>query len=314
VVAGLAVVVALTAGIVGADPYKRFQSFKEPPQSFAGGNYTASHLASGAGNGRWQFWQAAFDQFKSKPLSGGGAGSYEAYWAKHGTINYFVRDAHSLYLQTLGELGIGGFLLLVGFFGSVFLAARRRLALARGPDRAVSLALDWMWQLTVVGAIGVAAFALLTGPSTDFGPEGARRRLTPRGRFLARAVAVGLAFTAIAGLAIPLLAQTDVRASQQSAAKGNHAAALSHALDGRKWQPWAASTQLQVALAQRDAGQLPAAKASIAKAIQRDPSDWRLFVVSAQIENALGHPRAARADLQHAKSMSPHSAALASVQ
>jgi Tfp pilus assembly protein PilF len=69
-----------------------------------------------------------------------------------------------------------------------------------------------------------------------------------------------------------------------------------------------------VALAQKDAGQLTAAKASIGKAIDNDPSNWRLYVVSASIENALGHPAAAQANLRHARELSPRSTVLASVR
>src|SRR3954468_11779077 len=101
-VVGLAFVVGFTVGAVGSDPYKRFESFKQPPKEFTGGSYTSSHLTSGASSGRWQFWDAAYHQFQSKPLTGGGAGSYQAYWAKHGTIEYFVKDGQSLYLHRLG--------------------------------------------------------------------------------------------------------------------------------------------------------------------------------------------------------------------
>jgi O-Antigen ligase len=324
---GAAAVVAITVGIVGANPQKRFDSFKQPPQAFTGGNYTSAHLSSGASNGRWQFWEAAVKEFESKPLSGRGAGSYEAYWAKHGSITYYVRDAHSLYLQTLGELGIGGLLLILGLLTAALYATRRRLRATRGAERAVvaavaavaiafsfSLAIDWMWQLTVVGAIGIAAFALLTGPATEFGDERPESRVTARRRGLARGASVAVSFAVIAALAIPLLAQTDVRASQQAAGRQDTHAALKHALDARGWQPWASSTQLQVALAQKDAGQLTAARTSIGKAIDSDPSNWRLYVVSASIEDALGHPAAAQAALRHAKQLSPRSTVLASVR
>jgi hypothetical protein len=326
-VVGLVMVVGIAIAAVHADPYKRFESFKQPPQAFTGGSYTSSHFSSDASSGRWQFWSAAVHQFESKPLTGGGAGSYQAYWAKHGSIQYFVKDAHSLYLQSLGELGIGGLLLVLAFFGAAAVAARRRLHAASGRDRAAvaaiaalaiafafSLALDWMWQLTVVGAIGVAALALLTGPATEFGEERPAPKLTRRGRLVGRGIAVALAFGVIVAVAIPLLAQTDVRASQQAAARGDSQAALSHANDARGWQPWASSTQLQVALAQKDAGRLGAARGSIAKAIQADPSDWRLYVVAADIDKASGHPAAARASLLRAKRLSPRTPLLASVR
>ena len=98
------------------------------------------------------------------------------------------------------------------------------------------------------------------------------------------------------------------------AARGNSSAALAHALDARGWQPWAASTQLQVALAQKDAGHLAAAHGSMAKAIKADPTDWRLYVVAADIEKASGHPYAARANLLKAKSLSPRTPLLANVR
>jgi hypothetical protein len=322
---GTAVVVAVTIGIVGSNPNARFDSFKKPPAAFTGTSYTSSHFKSDASSGRWQFWQAAVHEFDAKPLSGGGAGSYGAYWAKHGNISYFVKDAHSLYLQTLGELGIGGLLLLLGFFGAALVVARRRLRATRGAERAtvaaaaavaiafaVSVGIDWMWQLTVVGVVGVGALALLTGPATEFaGSEPPARR---KSSMLARGGAVVLSLTVIAALAIPLLAQTDVRASQHAATRGDARAALARAKDARDWQPWAASTQLQVALAQKDLRQFAAARGSIAKAIKADPSDWRLYVVAADIDNASGHSLAAQANLRRAKSLSPRTPLLASVK
>jgi len=92
---------------------------------------------------------------------------------------YFVRDAHSLYLETLGELGIVGFLLLAGTLATGLAVAVARLARARDPARAAVAALlgtlvaylvgagvDWMWELTAVTLVGVCALGLLTGPAT----------------------------------------------------------------------------------------------------------------------------------------------------
>ena len=134
---------------------------------------------SSASNGRWQFWQAAIDQFEARPLTGHGAGSYEAWWAQHGSIAYFTRQAHSLYLETLGELGLVGLLLVVGLLGVVGVTAARRRAAAAGEDRttvaalaalalgfAVAVGIDWVWEIPVVAITGILACGLLVGPAT----------------------------------------------------------------------------------------------------------------------------------------------------
>src|SRR6185503_15034172 len=127
--AGLALaavaVVAAVAGLVALDPVQRYDTFKKPPTEFkqAEVDYTRAHLLSGSGSGRWQFWKAAADEFETRPLVGRGAGSYESWWAQHGSLFRFIRDAHSLYLETLAELGIVGFALLMATLGAGFVFA-----------------------------------------------------------------------------------------------------------------------------------------------------------------------------------------------
>ena len=102
---------AVVTGIVASDPIERFENFKlSPPESEAidAGDFVTAHLLSGSGSGRWQFWGAAVDQWKEYPLAGEGAGSYEHWWSEHASFTYFLKDAHSLYLEVLGELGPSG--------------------------------------------------------------------------------------------------------------------------------------------------------------------------------------------------------------
>jgi hypothetical protein len=47
-----------------------------------------------------------------------GAAGYEPWWAQHGPLDYHVRNAHSLFVETGAELGIVGFLLLLGFLAA----------------------------------------------------------------------------------------------------------------------------------------------------------------------------------------------------
>lgn len=311
-------VAVLVVAVALAHPVRRFEHFKQVPTSVpvAGGT---THLLSGAGNGRWQFWSAAIDEFRSAPLQGRGAGSYEAWWARHGAFPYFVVNAHSLYLQTLGDLGIVGFLLLVGALAAGVIAAVVRLRGVRDHERTavaallgaacvflVAAGLDWMWELTVVGVVGVACLGLAGGAAT-LAPV--PRTRSPRRRPQAAAVVavILIAWVLVCTEAIPLLADVEVRKSQDAVRAGNGAAALKHALDATKIESWAATPYLQVALVDEAAGQLRAARRAIESAIRRDRGDWRLWLVAARIELQQGAKAYSAQTLAHARSLAPMS-------
>ncbi len=330
--AGFAVVAALVA-IVAIDPMERVNTFKKPPDEFQAieTDFTRSHLLSGSGSGRWQFWETAADQFASEPLRGHGAGSYESYWAQHGDLFRFIRDAHSLYLETLGELGLIGFALLVGaLLAGLGIGARRLFA--AGDDERVLIAslmalvlawclaagIDWMWELTATAVVAVAALGLLAGPaaaavSRSRPREGAASSTGASGAFvrrrylLARAGVVSVAMFVILTQAVPLLANTNIRDSQVAVARGDVERGLQEARDARDLQPWAASPHLQLALVQEQAGSLPAARGSILEALDNDSADWRLWLVRARVETKLGQGRQAARSLRRAERLNPRS-------
>ena len=169
---------ALVAGVVAADPGERIDTFRaEPAVSEApGATQVDAHLSTGGGSGRWQFWSAAADQWREHPLAGAGAGAFEPYWAEHGTLDWFVRNAHSLWLETLAELGVIGLLLIVGAFAVGIATGVARLGGRRDDQRAtvaallavvlgfaLSAAIDWTWQLPVIAALALLSLGLLTG-------------------------------------------------------------------------------------------------------------------------------------------------------
>jgi hypothetical protein len=328
--AGLAVagVVAVVVALVAIDPAERFDRFKKAPGPPTGGQpgFTESHLLSGGGSGRWQFWSAAVDEYQSQPVRGRGAGSFESWWAQHGTIDYFVRDAHSLYAETLGELGLVGLALLAAVFGSGFVTGARRLTRQAGAHRpltaafvaafaafAVGAALDWVWELTVVGVIAVACLGLICGPATAV--ERTEDRAPPRRLGFRAAVGLRAAFI-VAGVAvvlaqgIPLFAQTEIRESQQAAERGDTRVALRSARAARSLQGWAASPHLQIALVEEQMGDLDAARSAIDDALEHDRSDWRTWLVSARLEAKAGHARIARERLERARRLNPRSTLL----
>jgi tetratricopeptide (TPR) repeat protein len=329
--AALAAVLAVAvAGVVLADPAARFEQLQAPPDPALEANpdYVREHLLRGTGNGRWQLWTSAVDQFRQAPLHGQGAGSFEAWWAQHGTLPLFVRDAHSLYLETLGELGAVGFLLLAGAFAAAVGAGVLRLRRTPGDGRvtlaalfaafgafAFGAAFDWMWELTIVALLGAVLLGLLTGRGTAPPPgDGAPERDADRSSPLPLRLGVAaIALTLALAGAVPLLVTVQVRASQEAFARGDLAAARSSAVAARTLQPWAASPHLQLALVDEAAGRTEAARASIERAIDRHPSDWRLWLVAARIETKAGRIPEARERLERAMELSPRSSVFADV-
>ena len=121
--------------------------------------------------------------------TGVGAGTFEFWWLSEADDPEYVRDAHSLYLEHLAELGLPGALLLVTALGgllAIALAARRKLE--RPGDLGASVALtsafavflvnagvDWMWEETAVAVLAIGGVAVAAaGGSTR--RTGSRRR------------------------------------------------------------------------------------------------------------------------------------------
>src|SRR6476619_4778368 len=72
----------------------------------------ASRLRDLSLSGRLDQWRVARHMFTEHPLAGEGAGSWEAQWLLHEPYNDYNQRPHSLYLETLAELGLIGAVLL----------------------------------------------------------------------------------------------------------------------------------------------------------------------------------------------------------
>jgi O-antigen ligase/polysaccharide polymerase Wzy-like membrane protein len=324
----VSVLVLALVGVVASDPAARVVGFKALPGAditASDGGFVKAHLLSGGGSGRWQFWSAALDQWETHRILGAGAGTYESWWAQHASFSYFVRDAHSLYLEAIGELGIVGFLLIVAVVVSgIAIGARRSWHLpgeagvttsaltAVFVAYAVSLGFEWMWELTAVSVFGVAALALATGPATAPRPE-PRIAVAPTPTRPAKAgfglgiAALAVAWVLICAQAIPVLANREIARSQSAVGRSDLASALKHANAARDIQPWAASPYVQLALVNEEAGALVSARERINEAIDRDRLNWRLWLVLARVETKLGYPRAAADSLRRAVELNPRS-------
>jgi hypothetical protein len=300
---------AVAGALAGSHPAHMLAQFKQPPAP-------GKQLLTSQGNGRWQMWQAAVHELRAHPAGGGGAGSYAEWWAAHAPFPYFTRYAHSLYLQSLAELGAAGVALLLALLLAAALALARRLRAAPAAERsavaaigavvfafALAAAVDWMWELTVVGVIGVGALAVLTGPAALPAAASSRRARLSAGRL---AVVVAGAVL-IAAQAIPYVAGTLVGDSQAAFRRGDVATAAARATEARDVQPWAASTWSQLALVRERQRRLHDAGVAIRRALARDGGDWRLWLIAARIEAEAGHAAPARALGDRARSLNPQS-------
>jgi hypothetical protein len=302
VVAGLFVVLAVAA-IVASHPVRHFDEFKSSSFSACTGSGQTcleQHLLSSSGSGRWQFWGAAVGQFKAHPMQGGGAGSWYYWWLQHQTSIY-SQSAHSLYLEALGELGIVGFLFIVGaVFVALVGAVRSALALASSEAAAaaacaiaffVAAGYDWVWELagiTVVG-MGMVGVALGASPIGELKPW--RRESVVRPAVALTAVGAVLAQF------IALSANLHLNNSYAAYSSSQAARATSEALAAKALEPWAAAPYLQLGELAEGEGRYAVAHDWLRKAIDRSPLDSNLWAAAAKVDALRG--RIALADREY---------------
>jgi len=129
---------------------------------------------------RGDFWRVARGAFADEPLHGVGSGGFAVAWLRERPILYAARDAHSLYLETLAELGLVGLGLLLTFLAGVAVSARRAWrrdpALAAGPVAvlcawAVHAGLDWDWEMPALALVFVLLAGLVVAVADEDEPD-----------------------------------------------------------------------------------------------------------------------------------------------
>jgi len=320
--AAAVVVVALgtVAVIIQVHPIRRLHQFQTPASQLTGDATVAGHLTSFTGSGRWQLWTEAVNEFRAHPVLGGGGGSYEAWWLQRSTLVAFVRDAHSIYLETLAELGVLGLLALTApFLTAVIVAARR---LRRSPeDRtpvvalvaallafAVAAGIDWIWKVPGVALVGCVLLGLLCGRATSAPMASARQPARRSPRALAAAVAVTASALALAvAAAIPALTDLRLAASRRDVVRGDLAAAYQNAQAAHTMEGWSYVPMLQLALIDEQQGRLDGARNWLNRAAQTAPNAWTVWFIRARVETKMGNVKAAAAALDRARTLNPQS-------
>ncbi len=323
-IAGLVVIaVAIAAAGASGALSERWESFKSATGLDPNQGGQGSQLTDVSARGRYQFWAGAVDAWRSEPVLGIGPGTYEFWWSQHGDPDaaIFVVNAHSLYLESLAELGPIGFLLILAFVVVALVAGAMRAwrsTLGNRPELAAALAacfvfaaaaaVDWVWQLAVLPAAFIFAAAVAVGPeplrarsSTRTGDDGNR---TWR-RFVPAILTAGLAVVALIAIAIPLASDSAVEQSRQDVADGNLDSALDSARDAVAIEPFASTPRLQEAATLELMGQVDAAVAAAREATTKEPTNWRPWLVLSRLEARAGNVDGALDAYTKARSLFP---------
>jgi O-antigen ligase len=140
---------------------------------------STSRLAS-ADSPRYEYWKVALRAFGDAPLKGSGAGGFAVDWLRERPVARPARDAHSLEIETLAELGVVGGALLALLGAGIVLATRRAGRRApgsvAGPAAALAAyafhaSIDWDWEMPALTLVGVALAGFLLAASA---PDAAR--------------------------------------------------------------------------------------------------------------------------------------------
>jgi hypothetical protein len=295
---------ALIAGAIAVDPAERFHEFEDAPPAQGGVAVNAPELSS---NGRWQFWGEAIDAFASDPIGGVGAGGYEDWWARHASVALFVRNPHSLPLQQAAELGIAGVLLFLGFVAAVCAAAVRWLRSGRAPDSgvliavvtagAIGAAVDWTWEIPAVFGPVIVCAALLAAAAPS-------RGLARDGYWLGIGT-VAAAWVAMVAGGLVVLTQLELDQSRDAASANRIGEGIQRARAAKTVVPWSSEPYTQLALLENDRGDLTQSLSYLRQALDRDPEDWRLWLIEASLRRRTGDAAAAQAAYARAQSLSP---------
>lgn len=260
----LPVLVAAAVLVRLGGPSAAYDSFKAAPTPTHGD--VRGRVFSLSGSNRADYWRVAWRVYKDHPALGAGAGTYSRSWLRERPVPQPVQDAHSLYLETLAELGPVGLALLLVALAAPFAAARTWWTpVALGPYLAflAHAAQDWDWELP---AVTVAALACAAAPITS-----------SDGRRIPRLVAVVPA--ALCLLVVPAFLGNRAAAEAQSAYdRSAWRDSEDAARFARFLQPWSPEPWRLLGEAQLAQGALVPARASFRKGLAEDPDEWELWL------------------------------------
>jgi tetratricopeptide (TPR) repeat protein len=241
------------------------------------------------GHERGSYWSVAVRELRANPVLGSGAGTFADWWVRTRTTTQSTQEAHSLYLETLAELGPIGLLALLVALGVPLAAAWRLRGTTWGPALLAALvaydvhaAADFDWELA-----GVTLPVVLLGAAVTVhaAPEG--RALALRSRLAAATVLAALTAAAI----LALDGSSHLAAAQDAEASGRFDAAVADAHGALRYAPWSADAWRVIGESKLVQADRAGARAAFRSAVHFDPNAWQAWAELAAAST--GEPRRA---------------------
>jgi hypothetical protein len=222
------------------------------------------------GHERTAYWRVAVREADANPVAGSGAGTFADWWLRERSTPQSTKEAHSLYLETLAELGPLGLVLVLGALAVPVAAAFRRGEPVLGAAvtaYAVGAAVDFHWELA-----GATVPAVILGAAAVSGvrPKRSSTRALP--------VLVPL----IAATVLAYAGNERLASARAALSTGDRARAEADARSALRFAPFSADAWQVIGDATHSA-------AAYRRGIALDRNDWNLWYQLAAVTD--GEPR-----------------------
>jgi len=301
----VAVAAFLVAGIGLGAPHRLandWHRFLSGTSTRPRAGHLSERLTNPSNDGRTELWNVALHEFNASPVHGAGAGMYQTLWDRNRPNDAYTVNAHSLYFETMAELGIPGIALLAICLLAVLIGLAMR---ARAPWRSIYGALlaasvawalhagvDWDWQMPVVTLGFFAAGGAALSPWRGSGPGWVP---SPNSRLV-------MGLICLATLVVPVLiiaSQGELNNAETALhSSSNCSTADSEALSSIGWLDVRPEPYEIVGFCDLERGQPRLGITAMDEAVHTDPGSWETYYTLAIAQAAAGldpRPAAARA-------------------